>query len=217
MRGNRRLALAGGVCVLAAVLAGGPARSQEKPAPGQPDAKEMAAMMAKWQAVMTPGEMHKHLEPLVGTWDTTMKMWMGGPGGPVTESKGTAEVRWVLGGRFVHETFKGEMKMPGPDGKEMSMPFEGAGMTGYDNFRKLYVGSWADTMGTQMLTMKGNYDPEKKDFTFYGEMDEPAMDLVGRPVKYVTRIVDERTHVFEIYDLRAGDGVKAIEITYKRK
>ena len=28
-------------------------------------------------------------------------------------------------------------KMRGPDGKEMSMPFEGAGMTGFDNLRKV--------------------------------------------------------------------------------
>jgi hypothetical protein len=32
-----------------------------------------------------------------------------------------------------------------------------------------------------------------------------------------TRIVDEDTHVFEMYDLHVGDDFKVMEITYKRR
>lgn len=210
-------------CLLLAFFTGSFAFSQGKdekkaPAPGaQPTPEQMAEMMKKWQANAMPGENHKHLEHFVGSWDCTMKMWMGGPETKPTVSKGTAETKWILGKRYIQESIKAEMKMPGPDGKEMAMPFEGLGVTGYDNFKKIYVGTWADDMGTQLLTMRGSYDPAKKTLAMYGEMDEPAMDVYGRMFKGVTRVVDEDTHVFEMYDLYVGENFKVMEITYKRK
>ena len=66
-------------------------------------------------------------------------------------------------------------------------------------------------------TMKGGVDPTGTVFTLYGEMDEVMLGVVGRTVKYVTRIVDKDKHVFEIIDLHAGDGYKVVEITYTRK
>ncbi len=48
-------------------------------------------------------------------------------------------------------------------------------------------------------------------------MDEPMLGVVGRLVKYVTRIIDDDTHVFEIFDLHADDDYKVIEVTYERK
>src|SRR5688500_6317524 len=193
-------------------------RKEDKKAatPGvQPTPEQMAEMMKKWQASAMPGENHKHLEHFVGSWDCTMKMWMGGPETKPTVSKGTAETKWILGKRYIQESIKAELKMPGPDGKEMALPFEGLGVTGYDNFKKVYVGTWADDMGTQLLTMRGSYDAGKKTLRMYGEMDEPAMDVYGRMFKAVTRVVDKDTHVFEMYDLHVGENFKVMEITYK--
>ena len=207
------------VTVLFATIAYSQAKDEKKgAAPGQqPTPEQMAEMMKKWQANATPGENHKHLEHFVGSWDLTTKMWMAGPDSPPTVSKGTAETKWILGKRYIQESLKAEMKMPGPDGKEMAMPFEGLGITGYDNFKKVYVGTWADDMGTQLLTMRGNYDPAKKTLAMYGEMDEPAMDVYGRMFKGVTRVIDKDNHVFEMYDLHVGENFKVMEIAYKRK
>ena len=155
-----------------------------------------------------PGEHHKHLEHFVGTWDTVTSMWMSGPDGPATESKGTSTVKWILGGRFILEEHHGLM---------MGMPYEGLGMTGYDKFKNLYVGSWSSNMDTQLLTMRGMRHPKTGEFTFYGEMDEPTLQVYGRTVKYVNRIVSPDKHVFTIYDLHAGDDYKVIEITYQRR
>jgi hypothetical protein len=91
------------------------------------------------------------------------------------------------------------------------------GLTGYDNNRNLYVGCWADTMGTQLLTMKGSMSPDGKTFTTYGEMDEPMLGVVGRMVKFQTKVVDQDNAVFSIYDLHAGDNYKVAEVTYKRQ
>jgi len=178
-------------------------------ADGQPQmtSKEQA-MMEACMKVATPGENHKHLQSLIGNWNTSTKIWMGGPGTHAMETNGTAQCRWVLGGRFVQEVYKGEF---------MGQPYEAMGMTGYDNYKNMYVASWADTAGTQLLTSKGQRDPSGKVFTFYGEMDDPTINISGKSTKYVTKIINENKRVFEIIDLHAGDDYKVMEITYTRK
>jgi hypothetical protein len=190
--------------------------------PGQmkgnmPSPEEMQKMMKKMMELSQPGENHKRLDDLAGEWDVVMHMYMGGPGTPPTESKGHSKVTWVLDGRFLHDEFEGEMKMPGPDGKPVSTPFKGMGMTGYDNYRNMYVGSWADNMGTQLLTMSGSYNPNTKELSMYGAMDEPTMNVSGRLVRYVTRFISKDKHMFEMYDLHASPDYKVMEITYTRK
>lgn len=185
---------------------------KDKPAPAankMPAMSEQeAAMMQEFMKLAAPGDGHKKLEPLIGKWKSTTKVWMGGPGSQAMESSGTSERKWILGGRYILEEHKGQM---------MGMPHEGFGLTGYDNFRNLYTSMWSDNMGTAMLTMKGACDPAGKTFTYYGEMDEPGIKITGRMVKYVTRIVDANKHVFEITDLHAGDNYKVVEITYERQ
>lgn len=175
---------------------------------GMPDPAKMAEMMAKWQKTTTPGEHHRALEAFVGEWNTAIKVWMGGPGTPPAESTGTSSVKWVLGGRYVQEMFSGTM---------MGQPSEGIGYTGYDNYKNMYVFTWMGNQSTEMLTGMGMADPSKKVFTFYGQMDEAMLDVFGRTVKYVTKIINEDKHVFQIIDLHAGDDYKVIEIVYTRK
>jgi len=169
---------------------------------------EQQAMMAEWIKLSGPGEHHKHLEAFAGKWNTTTKVWMGGPGTAAVESPGTSAIRLVLGGRFLMEEHHGTM---------MGLPYEGVGMTGYDNYRNVYTASWCSNQGTNMLTMTGMRDPKTGTFTYYGEMDEPGLKVIGRTVKYVSRVVDEDHFVFEVVDLHAGDDYKVIEITYERQ
>ena len=177
----------------------------ETPPAGQPD---MAEMMRKWMEMSAPGEKHAFLEQFVGEWDTVARVWMAGPDSEPQESKGTVTCRMVLGGRFVMDELKGEM---------FGMPYEGIGLTGYDNFKKQFVGTWTDNMNTAVLTMQGHLDQSGKTLTMYGQMDEPTTGEQDKPVKYVTRVIDENQHVFQIYDLAAGDDYKAFEVTYTRK
>ena len=205
-----------GVIALSALVST-QAISGDKPGQGKYSPEDMAKMMQEWMALAAPGEHHKLLEPFVGQWNTVTKTWWGGPGSDAVQTNGTTEVKWILGGRYLMDETKSEFMMPTPTGEMKSTPYHGVGFTGYDNFRNMYVGVWMDDMGTQMLTMKGTAVPSGKVFTFYGEMDEPAMNMVGRTVKYVTRIINNDKHVFEIYDLPAGDDYKVMEITYTRR
>jgi hypothetical protein len=156
-----------------------------------------------------PGEHHKKLEPLIGKWKTTTRIFMGGPNTPPLESTGEAENKWVLDGRFILSTFKG---------KFMGVDHEGLGLTGYDKNRNVYVGTWTDNIESHVLTMKGTVDHRTgKIFTMYGEMDEPMLKVYGRMVRYVTRIIDKDKYVFEVYDLYAGEDYRVLEVTYTRQ
>jgi len=211
-----------GAAAAASICIGGAAvfsQPDDKSKPAQPPAHaehDMAAMMAEYAKTMNPGEHHKTLEPFVGTWTTVSKMYMEGPDGPATESKGVSTKKWILGNRFIVENFKGEMMMPNEKGELAPSSFEGTGMTGFNNFRGMYEGTWADTWGTQLLTFSGSLSHDQKTLTMYGTMDEPGMRIIGRHVRYETKWIDKDTYVFVMYDLHAGEDHKAMEITYTR-
>lgn len=196
---------ASGLLLGAAVtLLGGYAMPQDVEPPSEAD---MEAMMQEWQALMTPGEAHKRLEPLVGDWTTTTRMYMAGPGSEPMVSEGEAHAHWILDGRFLLQEVKSEMR---------GVPYTGYGVSGYDSIRNTYVGTWIDSTSNWILTMKGTVDQSGKVFTAYGEMDEPDLGVYGRLVKYVTRIESEDKHVFEVYDLHVGDDYLVFDITYER-
>jgi Protein of unknown function (DUF1579) len=205
----KRILVLSGIVVLAlAILIVGESIAQQKKKAGKkmPSQEEM---MKRWQVAMTPGESHKKLEAMVGTWDAEVKMWMNGPAGEPTVSKGTSENKLVLGGRYVQQDFTSEM---------MNQPFSGVGYTGYDNFNKKYVGFWIDNMSTTMTTLEGSTNKDGKAFTLWGKMDEPMTGEKGKKVKYVTKIIDADTHVFEAYDVTTyGDKKPIMQITYTRK
>ena len=117
-------------------------------------------------------------------------------------------MRWILGGRFLQEDFTGEF---------MDKPFHGIGLTGYDNMKKKYVGSWVDDMSTGMFVTEGEADAAGKVFTFRGNMDDPMTGQKNKPYQFVVRIIDPDKHVFEIHDLTRGEKSKTMEMTYTRK
>lgn len=57
-------------------------------------------MMDTYNTLATPGEPHKHLASLAGTWTTQTKEWME-PGKPPTESTGICEHKMLLDGRYM--------------------------------------------------------------------------------------------------------------------
>ena len=197
-----------GVCILATshVLS---QDTGDKAPEGEPamSAEDMAHMQ-EYMKLMQPGEPHKHIQYFIGTWDTITKIWMGGPATPPTSSTGMSTFVSVLDGRWVKEEHSGSM---------MGMPYNGMGMTGYDNYKKLYVGTWFSNMGTEMLQMAGARHPKTGVLTMYGTMDEPQLGVHGRTVKYLTTPTDDDHFTFSIIDLHAGDDYKVIEIVYTRR
>lgn len=168
---------------------------------------EQKAQMEAWEKARAVGEQHKLLSDyLAGEWEVATKMWME-PGGEPTVGKGTCSSRMILGGRFIESTHKGEF---------MGEPFEGRGITGYDNLKKKFVGSWVDNMGTCVLSVEGSYDSGSKRFTFNCTFDCP-MEQSPVKAREVIRIIDKNKHIMEWYETRAGKESKTMEITYTRK
>lgn len=179
---------------------GAPAKKAE--AKAAPNQEEMMAEMVKFG---TPGDQHKALEPLVGTWKASTKMWMG-PGEPQT-SEGTCERSWIMGGRFLMAKHAGVMA---------GTPFEGMEILGYDNRFAQYTSMWIDNMGTSIsMTTSGTMDGATKALT----MSMPMFDPVSKamvPYKLVTKIADQNSHTFSMISSRDGKDTTEMEITYTR-
>lgn len=206
------------MCTMAAVvLAAGAAMAAEPPA-AAPEGKEgketkggkkgkedPQAMMAAYEKAGAPGEAHLTLKKFVGKWNVEMKSWMA-PDQPPMESKGTAEVKPILGDRFVQLTLASTM---------MGKPFSGIGTTGYDNAKKKFVGTWMDSMSTGIMRSEGTADASGKVINSQITGTDP---LTGKESKM--RIVEKWESddklVEEFYEKKRGKEVKTMEIVYTR-
>jgi hypothetical protein len=164
------------------------------------------AMMEIYAKLAQPGEPHKLFETLAGSWTTKTKEWME-PGKPPTESTGSAEMKMLLGGRFLYQEFTGQM---------MGQPFTGIGIDAYDNVRKKYVTAWMDTMGTGIFMMEGTASADGKSITLKGQHAEPGGGHMTH--RAIWKIVNSNTQTFDMYGAHhSGKEMKMLEITYTRK
>ncbi|HEX5270142.1 MAG TPA: DUF1579 domain-containing protein [Gemmataceae bacterium] len=187
---------------LAALLAGGASLAEDKKKDA-PD--EKAAMEAMMKAAM-PGEPHRALASLAGSWEQTIKMWMD-PSKPPTESKSTSESKMIMEGRYLEDKITGEFG---------GMKFLGQSVTGYDNLKKKYTFTWIDNFGTGISTASGTYDPDKKTYTYLGEETDP---LSGKTMKtkMVTHVTDKDHYEMDMYHVAGDKDVKAMHIDCVRK
>lgn len=164
---------------------------------------EMAAEMEAWMKAGAPGEAHEFLAQGAGKWNLTIKQWMG-PGEPQI-SEGTAVREVILGGRFVRETVTGSM---------MGMPFEGIGISGYDNVSGKYWGSWIDNMTTGVMTMEG--EREGDTVTWIGKGSDP-MSGGTYTMRMVSTMHGKNKEVTEFFEMSGEEAVKMMEIAYERQ
>jgi len=189
--------------VLAALAAGGGVLAAEggesKPSP------EMAAMMEAMAKAAEPGEPHRLLGRLEGTWRVQMRMTVGGE---TIEGRGTALNEMVLGGRFLQSTFKGEMA-----GQNVI----GMGFDGYDNQKQKYIGMWIDTNGTMMMTYEGDGDADGATRTLYGSYNDPASG-VEKQFKGVVKVLSTNRYTYEGWEKTAdSDYQPVMQLIFSRQ
>jgi hypothetical protein len=188
-----------GLCLVLSVSV---AMAKEK----EPAQMDMQAMMDTYKKLATPGEPHKQLASLAGSWTTKTKSWME-PDKPPMESTGTCEDKALLDGRFLQQECTGEM---------MGQPYTGIGVHGYDNLTKKYVTTWMDSMGTGIFVMDGTASADGKTITLHGSHPDPMGGVMKH--RAVWKIVDANTQTFEMYHKgKDGKEMKMMEITYTRK
>ena len=121
-------------------------------------------------------------------------------------SDGVSEHRFVLGGRYLEQVYRGT---------SMGMPFEGIGYTGYDNAQRKYVGTWMDTFGTGLMNSVGVGRPKDDEIGFLSEVIDPT----GKPVRFdcKIRIRDRDHHSFEMWTKApSGRRYRAMLVEYTR-
>jgi hypothetical protein len=168
---------------------------------------EQAAMMKKWEAYMTPGEIHTMLAKSNGEWKEDITMWMD-PTAPPTKSTASSTNTMIMGGRYQQSVHKGTF-----DG----MPFEGMSILAYDNIKHVFQSTWIDNMGTGMMNMEGKYDPATRTVTSFGKSVDP-MTGTEMGVRETFTMVDDNTQMMTMYMTPAGGKeYKSMEIKFTRK
>jgi hypothetical protein len=165
------------------------------------------AAQAAWAASAVPGEAHALLATRAGEWELVGRSWLE-PGGEPVVSTAVSRGEMILGGRFLTETV---------EGTAMGTPFEGFGLTGYDNTSHVVTSIWIDTMGTVTSIMTGVYEKIGEPMELFGTMTDPASGMEMK-MRTVTTFDGENAHTMDYY-MSMGDmpEFKAMELTYKRK
>ncbi len=171
------------------------------------DADKEKALMEAWQRASTPGDPHKKLDALVGTFEARVRSTLD-PSKPPEDSVGTSVNTWVLGGRYVEQQYEGSF---------LGEPFNGIGFTGYDNVQKKYVSVWMDTASTGMMFMTAAPDKSGKSLSGSARIWDPVTE---KPVTVESKtvITDYDHHTFELWGKAPnGKTTKLMEIRYTRK
>ncbi|HWB18691.1 MAG TPA: DUF1579 family protein [Phycisphaerales bacterium] len=93
----------------------------------------------------SPGPAHRALQPLIGTFKGTITLTSPSNPKPVTIS-GTIIREWVLGGRYIRETYSSSTE----EGE-----FRGIGYLGYNAFDGRYEFVWMDSESTAIVLETG--------------------------------------------------------------
>ena len=187
--------------VLGLTVLSGTTRADDAKTPPSP-----AALMKMMAEAGKPGPEHKKLQPFVGDWTFTMKMWTD-PSQPPAELKGTIERKWILDGRFVQETLKSEF-----EGK----PFEGLGLLGYDHAQKKFT--VVRVCGLCGIAAQSSVTSNSAGTKFECATEE-CCPLSGEKVKGRDEIVIESNDriVANVYKTINGKEVKVVEVVSVRK
>lgn len=184
-----------------------PAATAETPGPAVDPALAKALEAAQKSAA--PGEAHKALELLAGSWTYTAQFWMAPEAQPQPMSGISTHVL-IFGGRFLKQEIRGQAK---------GMPaFEGIGLIGYDNLRKEYQSVWLDNMATGMMIGSGQFNGASQAVPAQGDFSCPVTGEAHRKYRSLWRVVDANHNTYESYFYTPeGTEFKSMEINYTRQ
>jgi hypothetical protein len=173
--------------------------------PGWTEADMQACMLAA-----TPGEMHKHLAKHVGVWQGKCQMWMPGGESEPMKSDCTYTVTSIMDGRYIKAELVGEMPGMGP--------FNGLGITGFDNVSQKFVSTWVDNCNTGIVNGTGEISPDGKVMTWTFTVNCP---IAKKPaiMRHNEVLTGENTKTLDIFgsDPKSGKEYKAMRIEFTRK
>jgi hypothetical protein len=173
---------------------------------GKPMAAKSAAVARAMDNAMTPGDYQKRLEPMIGSFDVRVLIWVD-PGKPPIESSASAVSVWVLGNRFVQTMLVG-----GPSADA----FNAIGYIGYDNAAKQYQAAWMDDGSTAMTLYTGGFSADGKSATVKASVTNAS---TGKPTPLELRMSlgANGGHVTQLWGMGFGTKMfKMMELQYTR-
>lgn len=177
-----------------------PAVKVERNAKEQPKSTNPAA--EAWAKAGEVGPMHKLIAQYEGEWTTEAREF-GTDGTPSSADKGKMSCKMVLGGRFLHSEL---------DGRYKGQFFKGSGLMGYNNVDKRVESTWAESTGTGISMMTGQFDAAGKVLTLTGEYTDPVSGK-KTTIKEVTTWTGPDAYKSEFFDEK---GTKTMEISYTK-
>jgi hypothetical protein len=169
------------------------------------EGKDKAAKAAMEHA--KPGPVHQQLAKRAGEYTTVAKFWFKPGDQPTEETKGTAKITSILGGRFLSEENSGTM---------MGQPFTALRLVGYNSATQQYEATWVFTGSTATMTLVGTSKDDGKTIHWTGTYEHEKGTKATVHVE--TRYLDDDRFVVELSH-KAPDGSKGptLETTYTRK
>lgn len=191
-----------GSLAISLFVAGG-ALAQGQPPHGAvpPDAHDQA-LEALAEAAQ-PGPVHAELMKRAGDYTTTATFYA--PGSEPEQSKGTAKLTSILGGRFLEEENSGD---------SFGQPSSGLRLYGYNNGSKQYEAIWIYDGSTAFLVLDGSSDDHGKTVRYSGAFLGPGG---ARQTLRVTITQQDADH-FSVRLLGEGPGeaTSTLETVYAR-
>jgi Protein of unknown function (DUF1579) len=188
---------------VAALCLAGPSFAQQS---GGSSSAKAAAVVKAMDNAMTPGDYHKRLEPMIGSFNVRVLIWVD-PGKPPIESTASAVSTWVLGKRFVQTMLVG-----GPS----DAAFNAIGYIGYDNAAKLYQAAWMDDGSTAVTLYTGGFSADGKSATMKASIVHSS---TGKPTPLELRMAHgaDGGHVTQLWGQGFGTKMfKMMELQYTR-
>lgn len=152
-----------------------------------------------------PGEHHKHLKMMAGTWDYKSKFHT--VPGQIIEMSGVEVARMQPGGFWLISNFTGKIT---------SIPFHGHAVIGYEAHKKKYIGTWADSLGSVLVTSSGTRSKDGKTITMIGRGYEP-MQKREITYKQVYENKDANTRIYKLYNVQGEKEKLIMESVSKRR
>ena len=148
-------------------------------------------------------EHHERLSPLIGVFRSAGRSWRG-PGAEAMTSSGTMINRWILGGLFMEQDYKGTFN---------GAAFVGRGYWGFNEASGLYESVWMDSTGGQIARDAGAF----RDGVWEMRGESFMADGTAREQRSVVRVVDQDRHTMELYFTpRGGEEFLALQVEYRR-
>jgi len=153
----------------------------------------------------SPGDEHRRLDGLVGTWDVSVSFPLGP--GKTGQGRSSLDATWVMDGRFVRQEYASTF---------MSKPLSVVRYLGFDRYKGKVVEIQFESTHTDVMQNEGTISPDGKTVTTFGEHVDTAAGRSVR-VRSLTTFVDADTFTTELFYDEGSPNAKKITLTHRRK